>query len=527
MRAWWSRALAPLALALVVFACVPARAQDDVWTLAREASEAMELSDYDTASSMVSSLEALYGEVPAVLWVRGKLSFHRGAYDEALTDLDAAVASGAPVGVRTLRDLVAATIEVVDDYAVYTTRDGLFEIRYDASRDEVLIPWAEATLEAAYYEIGYDLGYWPEAPIRVEIYPRSSTLARTSSLTLDAIETSGTIALCKYNKLMFTSPRATVRGYGWRDTLSHEYVHYVISHLTHAEVPIWLHEAYAKYLEQRWTGSRVPALSPSREELLTERIAAGNLVTFEQMHPSMAYLPSAEDASVAYSQVFTLLEYVVARRGTSVLRELLFAVRDGAGIEEAFELVLGEPFEQFERGWMAALRARPPVEIPGDFHEELELVPDEVRVDADDEPEVDSVEARELLHLGELLRARGHVAASVIQYERAETLIGRANPMLQNALAQAYLDQGRAADAFEALIDVRRWHPQYYYSHLYTGRALNALGRHAEALEALEEAVGVNPFDPAVHEALAEAYAALGRADAAERATRDRRQVTR
>ena len=40
---------------------------------------------------------------------------------------------------------------------------------------------------------------------------------------------SGTIAICKYNKLMFTSPKAMLRGYEWLDTLSHEYVHFVIS----------------------------------------------------------------------------------------------------------------------------------------------------------------------------------------------------------------------------------------------------------------------------------------------------------
>ncbi len=526
MRACFSRAAAAAATALVLMLSASAHAQGDGWALAREASEAMELSDYETAASTIASLEALYGDVPAVLWVRGKLRFHQGEYEAALADLDAAVSAGAPAAVRSLRDLVAETIDVVSDYAVYTTRDGLFEIRYDASRDEVLIPWAEATLEAAYYEIGYDLGYWPEPPIRVEIYPRSSTLARTSSLTLEAIETSGTIALCKYNKLMFTSPRATARGYGWRDTLSHEYVHYVISHLTHAEVPIWMHEAYARYLEQRWTGSRAPSLAPSREELLTRRVASGDLITFEQMHPSMAYLPSAEDASVAYSEVFTLLEYLVARRGTAALRQILYAVRDGAGIEQAFEQVLGEPFERFESGWMAALRARPLVEIPGDFHEEIELVPDEVRVD-DDEPEIASVEARDLVHLGELLRARGHVAASIVQYERAEAVVGRANPVLQNALAQAYLDQGRAADAMDALSDVRRWHPEYYYSHLYTGRALNALGRPADALEVIEQAVGINPFDPAVHDALADARSALGDDEGAERARADSRRVTR
>ena len=50
-----------------------------------------------------------------------------------------------------------------------------------------------------------------------------------SPLTEDEIETTGTIALSKYNKLMVVSPRATLFGYPWMDTLAHEYTHLVVS----------------------------------------------------------------------------------------------------------------------------------------------------------------------------------------------------------------------------------------------------------------------------------------------------------
>ena len=41
-----------------------------------------------------------------------------------------------------------------------------------------------------------------------------------STLTEKEIETTGTIALCKYGKLMIVTPRATVFGYPWMDTLT-------------------------------------------------------------------------------------------------------------------------------------------------------------------------------------------------------------------------------------------------------------------------------------------------------------------
>ena len=43
-------------------------------------------------------------------------------------------------------------------------------------------------------------------------------------------------------------------GYDWLDTVSHEYVHLVVSRKSRNTVPIWMHEGLAKYLESRWRG---------------------------------------------------------------------------------------------------------------------------------------------------------------------------------------------------------------------------------------------------------------------------------
>ncbi len=520
MRACFS-SLVGLAVAVGVVVASPlARAQaDDPWAMAMVANESMENWSYAEADDLVLALDALWPDHPAVLFVRGKYAFHMGQYDEAADLLGGAVAAAPGVdAIRELHDLVVATRDVVRDYAVHRTADGLFEIHYDDRRDALLIPWAEETLEAAYYEVGYDIGSWPEPPIRVEIYPRASTLARVSSLTEEAIEASGTIALCKYNKLMFTSPRATLRGYGWRTTIAHEYVHYAVGHLVRADVPIWLHEALAKYLESRWTGARDLHMPPYREELLGERIEADDLISFEEMHPSMAYLPTPADAATAYAEVFTIMEYIVARRGSGAIREVLYRIRDGSVVIAAFEETLGEPFGVFEHNWMDYLRSRPRVEIPGTFREEMQLLPEDTAdPDVDRFAGVESVEAQDYLRLGELLRARDLVAAAVVEYRKAEALLGAANPVLQNAMARALLDVGEPEDALAALDEVTGWHPNYYASHLHRGEALVALGRPEEAVDALLLAGGVNPFDPGVHRQLALAYGALGDAELAAR----------
>ena len=98
--------------------------------------------------------------------------------------------------------------------------------------------------------------------IAVEIYPDARGLARATGLTIRQIETSGTIAVCKYHRLMIISPLAAANGYSWADTLAHEFIHLVISKKSRNKVPIWLH-GLAKYYESSWRTKPGQALSAS------------------------------------------------------------------------------------------------------------------------------------------------------------------------------------------------------------------------------------------------------------------------
>jgi hypothetical protein len=183
-----------------------------------------------------------------------------------------------------------------------------FVILYQPGKDEVLVDLAAETLEAAWREIGGDLGYRPAGKVRVEILPRVADLARVSPLTEREIETSGTIALCKYNKLMLVTPRATLLGYPWLDSLAHEYTHFVVARITEDRAPVWMHEGIAKFEESRWRA--VPGaggLGPTLEHLLAMALRKGRLIGFDEMHPSLAKLPSQEAAATASSCVAVTL----------------------------------------------------------------------------------------------------------------------------------------------------------------------------------------------------------------------------
>lgn len=475
---------------------------------------------FDQAVEAIAAREAVDPLDPDTLYLRSRALFLSGEYAEALEYIDQALMlrEDAPRHMHHHRALVAATAEEVAGYVHHTTAAGHFVISYQPGQDEVLIPLAEETLEAAYREIGADFGYFPPDPVRVELYPRTRSLANVSSLSVEAIETSGTIALCKYNRLMVTSPRSLVRGYGWRDTISHEYVHLVIQRLTGTRVPIWLHEGLAKYEESRWRGERRD-LPPSNQDLLARRLEEDNLITFEQMHPSMALLPSQEDTGTAFAEVYTVIEFLVQEHGVEGLRALVWAIRDGQEVEEAVQTVTGTRFSVFEEAWEGHLRSREYQRLPSDFVDDMQFMPDEASDAAPDElAGIAEEEARDFMHLGQLLRARDRVAASIVEYRKAEALVGSDNPLLQNWMARALLDMDRAPEAIDALGESATFYPGFYLTFLHLGEAYLHVGQADAALPHLIEAAGVNPFDPDVHRQLSRAYTELDMPELAERA---------
>jgi tetratricopeptide (TPR) repeat protein len=70
----------------------------------------------------------------------------------------------------------------------------------------------------------------------------------------------------------------------------------------------------------------------------------------------------------------------------------------------------------------------------------------------------------------------------------------------------------------ELLARVTRYYPTYLKTWLHLGEAWLKLDKPDRAREAFEQAVGINPFHPLPHQALAALYDAAGDADRAARA---------
>lgn len=505
-----------LAAVLVALLAAPAAAEESLKAGLRTGWAALEAWDAAGARQAAEALAERSPEDPAVLDLLARVHYEEGNYAAAVALVDR-------LGPSADREFAALARSTLKETQGYVTRESEnFVFAYREGNDAVLAPYALDALEKQRAALSQQLGWVPAGKVRVEALESVRGLSRVSPLSLEAIRTSGTIALCKYDKVMITSPKALVRGYGWLDTLAHEYTHLVISKMSRNTVPIWIHEGLAKFFESSWRGAPGLGLSPASAGLLAEALKKNKLIPFERMHPSMALLPSQEDAALAYAEVFTAVEFLYGRGGSALLVKLVEHLKAGDRYDVAVAKVSGGSFSRFQSDWMAYLARR---EFP---RETLPLSAEKIKFKDGDAPEqekkdekekeeelrfgdfleIADVEARKLAHLGELLRQRDRHQAAIEEFAKAHARVGNRSPALSNRYAQALIKVGELSRAEQLLIASLKPFPDVARTYQNLAQIYMSNQRWNDAERAFLEVVGIDPFDPLPHAGLLRIYEA-------------------
>ncbi|ACL67741.1 conserved hypothetical protein [Anaeromyxobacter dehalogenans 2CP-1] len=470
--------------------------------------------DLPAARALLEPLEPFDDAPDAVKLSGGVLRFFDQRYDDAIALI---TASGAGKAGGYL-ELARAAREVTKDHA--RSESEHFVVSYPKGKDEVLVPYLVDALERQRAALAKALGEPPARRLTVEIVSDVKGLAKLSTLTEAEIRTSGTVAVAKFGKLMLLSPKALLKGYDWLDTAAHEYTHDVVTARTGNRAPIWLQEGLAKWFESAWRG-RVDPLSPISAALVKDALARNTLVTFQEMHPSLAKLPSQERAALAYAQVVLAVEYLVKRSGPEVLARVTGLVGEGVEADDAVARATGMPFERFLGEWRRYMAARP---LPRGGEHELK------RLRFKDDPkhggawaewaEIPDAEARGFARLGEIYRARGRWAAARIEYGKAHARVGARFPILSGQLALAATMSGEGEEAEQVLRGALDWNPDYPALNVQLARLLFERKDFAAARDRLLVANRQDPFDPEIHGGLARVLTALGDPGGASREAR-------
>ncbi|HEY2029678.1 MAG TPA: tetratricopeptide repeat protein [Myxococcales bacterium] len=470
-------------------------------------------------SGAAKGLEALlhdFPDSPEAAYFEGRVLFEQGKYDEAVKAFETAASrADVPGSYHAMMNrggqAVANEIRLAKAAAEETKGDHTFESEHFVfktrpGKDTLLAPYALEALEKAYAGLTKDLGVTPSAKVRVEVYDSAKSLAHVSPLTVEQIKASGTIALCKYSRLMITSPKALLRGYPWLDTVSHEFVHYLVTQKGRNTVPIWLQEGLAKFLETRWRGPPGMAVDEMSLTLLQDAARKNTLIPFAKMHPSIALLPTQEQAALAFAEVEAVVRLLYQRGGQAALTELVSAMASGMGDEQAVAQAYGKSFAQFQADWRADIlkakaahkNAHPQAQKKLVFKEDAKGKKEPPNVAQKEEPKMDE-EAKRAGRLGEILFARQRWAGAAKEYARAREHLHMEVPIISRRYAFAEMKLGHFPEAEQALKKAVEREPDDETTQALYAHALIARKAWPEAREAIESGIAQDPFDPDLH----------------------------
>ncbi|WP_199693654.1 hypothetical protein [Sorangium cellulosum] len=417
---------------------------------------------------------------PSLALERGRLAIYEGDCDAASAILArpdlAATAEGAALGdiARGCARATAATVVVNDEAR------GVW-VRLQDDDDRALVPLLVEVAAKTRDVLAKDLGVELLRPLRIDLVRDQFTLSAMTGLPEDAARTTGTVAIAKWGRVTMLSPRATPNGYPWLDTLAHEITHLALSRGTRDNAPLWLQEGVAKREEVRWREPDPLDDVPSPDAIAWLGIQKGLGRPLDKIGPSIAMLPSAEEAAIVFAEVASFIRYWTKEAGDTALPQLLVrlkAASSDADLERAIEEISGADLAAWDKRWRAYL-ATVPADVPPD------LAP------GGDMPHRQEVGKR--VRLGQLLHDRGHYAAAAVQHARAQALAPH-EPAVRCFLAASLLASGERASAaplVERVEDVNSRHGRWWSLH-------GSLHGGPDADRAFSAGTALDPLSPEV-----------------------------
>jgi len=421
--------------------------------------------------------------------------FYKGDYDNALEEL------------RNFKSHNSDSLDLVlylEKLRFYKNKFEEYKFKHFNVRisddDSILKYYLEENLDKIFYSVGKIFNYFPEDKVLIEIYQNKEDFAFASTLGDEAVKRSGAIAICKFNRIMTTSPQSLPYGYRWIDTICHEYIHFVLNRITCGKCPLWLHEGIAKYYETSWRSNKPLYLTPGNETILSKSVKENRLIPFSRMHPSLVYLKDQDEVGLAFAELATAVEYINTEYPNKL--QLLLYTMSKKTVEKSFKTVFNFDTNKFEQNWMNYIKKM-------DLKEHSGAITDKVYWEKKDEiDEFVGVNSRDHLRLGDKFRDKNNYESAIIQYEKALN-IEPYNPVVLIRIAKLYFEKGKIEDSIEKLKLCIDKNPGFVSSYEILGEYYLKLGEFEKSVKVLNEAIEINPFNPYTHRNLSKAYQKL------------------
>ncbi len=450
-------------------------ARDDLLGHATRASELTIAMEYDKARAELAKADP---DKTAVVLAKARLAIYEEECDLAVALLGRGDAAQTEEG-RALADIARGCARVTAATVVEKDDANGVVLRFHDDADRALAPMLTETVTKARAALARDLGVEFRAPIRITVVRDLLSLSAMTGLPYKAAQTTGTVAVAKWGRVTLLSPRASTHGYPFRDTLTHELTHLAISMQSREKAPLWLHEGVARRQESRWREPGPFDDRPPAESVVLRGMELKLDLPLDRLGPSIAMLPSADAAMVAFAEVTSFVKYFVESSGNEALPKLLVALRTAKSVDEALESVSGEKLAGWDVKWRAQLQKRAKEPLSALYG--LGASPPGMG------------DSRERARLAELLLGRSHPAEAAVELDKIpETLL--ADPSLRYLRARVLEADGKPKDAEGVVEDPKAWVTSYGPCWAVRGRLARLRGDAATADASFAEARAHDPL---------------------------------
>ncbi len=311
-----------------------------------------------TKMNLVQAEDLLRGQVgPDAARARARLSIYQADCEGALSHLSSESARAAERAEQ-LVDLAPRCHGATAGATVLMDEERGIWLRFQDESDAVLAPLIFEVAASARKILERDLGVDLPRPLRIDLVRDLFSLSAVSGLPLEAAETTGTVAVARFGRVTMVSPRAMGRGFPWADTLAHEITHLLLSRATADRAPLWLQEGIAKREEHRWRDEQPFDHLDDFARVAFEADQQGKSVGVDAIGPSIALLPSAEAASIAFAEVTSFMEFWIEQNGPHALSLLLRDMEVARDEDAAMRGVSGFSVAEWQVLYRTHLRQR-------------------------------------------------------------------------------------------------------------------------------------------------------------------------